>query len=89
MPPTASPLQFLIVALFLGGLVLLWFLVQRHRGGLSSRIGRGRRITVVEVAPLSPQDRAMILAVDGKEFLVLRLRGSAPVVTALSAGDAA
>lgn len=86
MPPTASPLQFLIVALFLAGLGGLWYLVQRHRGGLAGRASRGRRIGVVEVTALSPQDRAMILAVDGREFLVLRIRGSAPVVTPLQAG---
>lgn len=86
VPPTASPLQFLIVALFLAALGALWFWVQRHRAGLSGRITRGRRISVAEVAALSAQDRAMILNVDGKEFLVLRLKGCSAVVTALTGG---
>ncbi len=86
MPPPVSLLHFLIVALFLAGLGALWLLVQRGRDGLTGRATRGRRIGVVEVTALSPQDRAMILAVDGREFLVLRIRGSAPVVTPLLTG---
>jgi hypothetical protein len=37
---------------------------------------------------LYEHDRAMILAVDGREFLILRCRGEAPLMTALPEGAA-
>ncbi len=82
------PDQILIVVLFLGLLGLAWGYVRLNRGALSGRIKQGKRIVVQEVTALSPMDRAMILAVDGREFLVLKSKGSAPVVTTLPQGDA-
>ncbi len=78
-----NPIQLLTLIVFLGALLALWYVVQRNKSGLARRMGQGRRITVCEVAAISPTDRAMILSVDGREFLVLRARGAAPVVTAL------
>jgi flagellar protein FliO/FliZ len=78
------PTQLLTLALFLGALVAVWVYVLRNKSGLARKMGQGRRISVSEVASLSPTDRAMILTVDGREFLVLRAKGSAPVVTPLA-----
>lgn len=79
-------MQFLTLFGFLAGLGLLWAYVQRNKSGLARRMGTDRRIQVTEVAALSPTDRAMILTVDTREFLVLRAKGSAPVVTELTRG---
>lgn len=74
------PDQIIILTAFLAGLGGLWLMVQRHRDGLSVRMGRGRRLRVIETAALGPSDRAMILSVDGQDFLLLRMRGAPPVL---------
>ncbi len=86
-PDLINPGQVLTLFVFLAGLGLLWYYVQRNKSGLARRMGNDRRIKVVEVAALSPTDRAMILAVDSREFLVLRAKGTAPVITELLRGD--
>jgi flagellar protein FliO/FliZ len=87
-PDLLNPWQILTLFAFLLGLGLLWYYVQRNKSGLARRMGQHRRIKVTEVAALSPTDRAMILTVDSREFLVLRAKGSAPVVTELTQGAA-
>lgn len=82
--PDITLFQILTLVLFLGALLALWLYVQRNRDGLARKMGQDRRIKVAEVAALSPTDRAMILSVDGREFLVLRAKGTAPVVTPLN-----
>jgi flagellar protein FliO/FliZ len=79
------PDQILILILFLGALGLAWLAVQRNRAGLAERLGRGRRLRLAEAAAIGPGDRAMILAVDGREFLVLRIKGAPAVVVPLAA----
>ena len=51
-------------------------LVQRHRGRLSAPLQRGRRLRVREVASLGPAGRALILSVDGGDYLVVQVKGS-------------
>ena len=82
------PEQLLTLTLFMAVLGLGWLVVKLNRGGLARRIAGNRRLRLVEVAALSPSDRAMILAVDGREFLILRCRGEAPLMTALPEGAA-
>lgn len=83
MPDIFQPEQVLILVAFLGGLVLLWWIVVRNRDGLALRINRDKRLRLIEATALGPADRAMILAVDNREFLVLRLKGAAPIVQTL------
>ena len=64
------------LALFMGALGGLWLLVQRHRGRLSAPLQRGRRLRVREVASLGPVGRALILSVDGGDYLVVQVKGS-------------
>ncbi|ESW59737.1 MAG: flagellar assembly protein FliO [Rhodobacter sp. CACIA14H1] len=82
------PDQIVTLVLFMAALGLGWLWVKSQRGGLARRIAGDRRMRLVEVAALSPVDRAMILAVDGREFLILRCKGEAPVLRALPAVDA-
>lgn len=81
--------QVLTLIGFLGALGALWWAVQRNRAGLTVRLTRDRRLRLVEAAALGPTDRAMILAVDEQEFLVLRLKGAAPVLQPLGPARAA
>jgi len=83
------PDQILTLVLFMAVLVLSSFVVTMNRGGLARRIAGARRMRLVEVAALSPSDRAMILAVDGREYLILRCRGEAPILQSLPAVVAA
>jgi len=89
------PDQILVTLLFLAVLGAVWLGVRVWKGqGGAIRTTAGRRMKVAEVLALSPADRAMILRVDETEFLVLRLRGAAPVITQLPSvasmtGDAA
>lgn len=82
MPPV-RPDQIAVLAVFLLVLGVVWALALRHRGALRDRLGGDRRLRIIEVASIGPADRALLLAADGQEFLVLRLRGAAPVVVPL------
>jgi flagellar protein FliO/FliZ len=75
-----GPERLLTLGVFLGALVVLWALVMRHRGPLRDRMSRQRRLELVERLPLSPADQALILRVDGRDFLMLRAKGAAPVL---------
>lgn len=79
------PDQIITLAAFLVALGALWLLVHRNRAGLSARIGRDRRLKVVEMAVIGPSDRAIILRVDDRDFLVLKLKGAAPLMQPLQA----
>ena len=83
-----SSTQIMTMFLFMGLLGLLWLTVRLNRNGLTKKFGVGRRITVSEVTAIGPQDRAMILTVDRREYLVLRLRGAPPVITELAPAPA-
>ncbi len=82
MPPV-RPDQIVVLAAFLLVLGVVWALALRHRGTLRERLGGNRRLRVVEISMIGPSDRALLLAADGQEFLVLRMRGAAPVVVPL------
>lgn len=83
------PDQIIALVAFMAALGLLWALVQRHKGGLAGRLHRGRRLRLTETAALGTADRAMILCVDGQDFLVLRLKGAAPLLHPLGPTPAA
>lgn len=82
------PDQILILLAFLGALAVAWAYVHRNRSALSARMARGRRLRVAEAAPIGPGDRAMILTVDGRDYLLIRLKGAAPVFRPLPAAQA-
>lgn len=74
------PGQLAVLALFMAVLGLGWLLVRLNQGGLSRRLHQGKRLKLVEVTPLSPTDRALILEVDGRSFLLIRCKGAAPLL---------
>lgn len=77
------PDQIITLLLFLGVLGALWVWVKANREGLGAKLRQGKRITVQEVTPLSPQDRAMILRVDDREIFVIKSKGLPAVITDL------
>jgi len=64
------------LVVFLGALGLLWLAVLRHKGGLAAQISRGRRLRLRETAALGASDRAMILTVDNRDFLLVKIKGA-------------
>lgn len=78
-----SPQQVLTVALFLGVLGVFWLAVRLKKGPIRQTLTKGRRIRVSEVASLGGDDRAILMEVDGQDFLVVSTRKSAPAITAL------
>jgi flagellar protein FliO/FliZ len=78
------PDQIITLAAFLAALGALWVYVHRNRDGLNARMGRGRRLKVVESAALGPSDRAIILSVDDRDFLLVKLKGAAPLLHPLA-----
>ncbi|CUH68482.1 Flagellar biosynthesis protein, FliO [Thalassovita gelatinovora] len=77
--------QLLTVGGFLAALVAVLMLVQANRSKISGRIAKGRRMQLAEVTALGPDARAMLLSVDGTEFLVVTTKRQAPVITELPA----
>lgn len=77
--------QILTVALFLGALGLAWLFVMKNRGVIRPRLAQGRRMHLTEATAIGPNQRAMILQVDQREFLVVALKGAAPAITELGA----
>ena len=74
------PGQIVVLALFMAVLALGWLLVKLNQGGLARRLHQGKRMKLVEVAALSTTDRALILEVDGRSFLLIRCKGAAPLL---------
>lgn len=81
-----SPDQILTVAAFLGGLGLLWWLVIRNRAALTEGIAQDRRLRVLDRVGLGPGDHAMILRVDARDFLLVRLKGASAMLHPLDPG---
>lgn len=79
------PGQIMVLVLFMAVLALGWLVVKLNQGGLSRRLHQGKRLKLAEVAALSPTDRALILEVDGRSFLLIRCKGAAPLLHDLGA----
>lgn len=83
------PDQIAIVLVFLGALGLLWLLVLRNRAMLARHVSGNARLRLAEAVQIGPGDRALILTVDQREYLVLRVQGTAPVILPLQPGGPA
>jgi flagellar protein FliO/FliZ len=81
--------QFVTLAIFMAALGVLWWLVHRNKAGLAGRLTAQKRLRVIEAAALGTRDRAMIVAVDGREFLVITARGTAPQLHPLQTPEGA
>jgi flagellar protein FliO/FliZ len=72
------------LVIFLAALGAVWFAVLRHKGALGAKLHSGKRLRLTETTALGPADRAMILSVDGQEFLLVRIKGASPILHPLT-----
>jgi flagellar protein FliO/FliZ len=75
--------QVLVLTVFMAVLGAVWLLVQRNKAKLSGKLHNGRRLLVRESVALTPHQRATILSVDGRDYLVVHGKVGAPAVQPL------
>lgn len=83
MEPIIAPTQYITVALFLALMLGVLWLVRRYQKPLSAKFAAHQRITVHAVTPITPHERAVILCVDGMEYLTIVSKHGASQMTAL------
>lgn len=66
--------QILTVVVFLGLLVAAAVVVRARGGALRRHIHAGRRMHLVEVTAMGPGERAILLRIDDRDYLVLSAR---------------
>lgn len=76
--------QLLTVGGFLAVLLAALYVVQANKGKLKGKLSTDRRMAITEVTALGADSRAMLLNVDGQEFLIVTAKRQAPVVTPLN-----
>ena len=80
--------QIVTVVVFLGLLVAAAVVVRARGGALRSRLHAGRRMQVVEVTAIGPGERAIMLRIDDRDYLVLSARRGMAQALALPADPA-
>ena len=74
-----APDRLIIVALFLGAMLILWAYVMRLRTALSARLQGGRRLLLRESLPLG-EGRAVVIEAEGRRVLVVTARRATPAL---------
>jgi flagellar protein FliO/FliZ len=77
--------QGLTLALFMLALGGLWLFVHRHKQGLSARLHRVRRLQIGENLSLGAHTRIALIAVDGREFLLITGKTGTPALHPIAA----
>jgi len=67
--------RLVTLGLFMAALGAAWIFVHRNKHGLSRKLAQGRRLQVQDTLALGANQRAVLLAVDGREFLVVQGKG--------------
>ena len=76
--------RMLVIAGFLGVLLILWAVAQKYRGPLSQKIKTDSPMTVQQVLSLGGDTRAILMQVDGQRVLVVTGRKSGTSVVTLA-----
>jgi flagellar protein FliO/FliZ len=76
--------QILVLTVFMAVLGAVWLLVQRNKHKLSGKLHNGRRLHLRESVALNAHQRATILSVDGRDYLVLHGKTGTPALQALA-----
>lgn len=76
--------RMLVIAGFLGLLLILWAVAQKYRGPLSQKIKADSPMDVQQVLSLGGDTRAILMQVDGQRVLVVTGRKSGTSVVTLS-----
>ena len=72
--------QIVVTAVFLGVMLVVLIVLRRKGGAIRASLKAGKRITVVEDTAVSPTERLRLISVDDSEFLMLSVKGQAPVL---------
>lgn len=75
--------QIIVLSIFLAVLIFALVLVKRFQPQLRAQLRAGKRITISESTSLGGQDRALLVAVDAQEFLVVLSKKAGTSVTPL------
>lgn len=81
--------RILVIAGFLGLLLIVWGIAQKYRGPLSQKIKTDSPMDVKQVLSLGGDTRAILMHVDNQRVLVVTGRKSGTSVVALPATVAA
>ena len=76
--------RMLVIAGFLGLLLILWAVAQKYRGPLSQKIKADSPMDVQQVLSLGGDTRAILMQVDGQRVLVVTGRKSGTSVVTLA-----
>ncbi|MFA8388034.1 MAG: hypothetical protein ACEPO2_20635 [Pelagibaca sp.] len=76
--------RMLVIAGFLGLLLILWAVAQKYRGPLSQKIKSDSLMDVQQVLSLGGDTRAILMQVDGQRVLVVTGRKSGTSVVTLA-----
>lgn len=75
--------QITIVIAFLAILIVVWMLISKKSGTLRGRLGGTKRMQVTEITTLGPQEKALIMQIDDREYLLIQSKKSAPMIMGL------
>lgn len=87
MEPTEI-LRFIFALLFVVSLMgALWLILKRLGAGHTSPIGKKRRLSIVEVLPIDPRHKAILLRRDDREHLVILSPNGETVIEHISSSQ--
>jgi len=72
--------QIVVTAVFLGVMLVVLIVLRRKGGAIRASLKAGKRIAVVEDTAVSPTERLRLISIDDSEFLMLSVKGQAPVL---------
>ena len=75
--------HWLIVALFMAALFVVWAVVKLFKTPLRQRLSADRRMALTEVLPLGADQRAVLMSVDGRDVLIVTGRRTGTAVEVL------
>ena len=72
--------QIVVTTIFLGVMLVVLIILRRKGGAIRASLKAGKRISVIEDTAVSPTERLRLISVDDSEFLMLSVKGQAPVL---------
>ena len=72
--------QIVVTTIFLVVMLVVLMILRRKGGAIRASLKAGKRISIVEDTAVSPTERLRLVSVDDSEFLILSVKGQAPVL---------
>ena len=76
--------QILIIAAFLGVMVLLLIILRKKSTVIRASMRAGKRINIIEDTSVSPSERLRLVNVDSTKFIMISAKGHAPSLVRLN-----